>query len=420
MANIFGKEYRFVSELPELFAQWDLTKNDGIDPSKIPVRSLQRYWFRCPKCGHSQFTSPFNKTQHRKVGGCRACNGQTVCNYDASNSFGKVYPNLVQYWDYDKNKDTPFDVTSGSGHKRWFKCRTCGTSHIVPVYLFPQIDGCIHCIHHISSSFGEFAIAFYFRKCGFNVIQNDREMLNGLELDVVVPDLKLAVEYDGSVWHSLTAHKNRDVEKFNRCQKLGYRLFRVVELASRDEIDKDRMRLSCDWYTSFRTTNTRCVLDAAINELMREAGFSPDVDTDRDHDKIEANRLKRRIDDSITNDNRLSCLWDYERNGISPDLVHRGCSSARYWFKCPRCGQPWFTTPAHASDRGGCKLCHPRSGHRLMREYTLPDMRLVREWDSAYQAEKAYGFPIGATRRAAQCQSKQNPHVYMGRYWEFV
>ena len=418
MVNILGKSVRFVSELPELFAQWDRVKNVGIDPANVPVRSMMKYWFRCPECGHSQWTSPFNKTLHRKVGGCRACNGQTVCNYDAGNSFGKVYPNLVQYWDFEKNRDTPLDVTSGSAKKRWFKCRTCGVSHEVPVYVFPMLEGCAKCRLIASTSFGEFAVAYYIKKCGHDVIHNDRVLLDGLELDIVVPDMKIAIEYDGYFWHS--NKEERDIEKHRRCNQLGYKLFRVVELSTHDCVDDHIMGNTCDWYVTFRSCPRRNVFNAPINALLEEVGLSTDVDVERDCLVIDTPRRIGTIERSVANDKRLSSLWDYERNAVKPESVSRMCSSTRYWFKCPRCGRSWHAVPSDVQVSRGCNMCHPRSGHRHVKEFALPDMTLVKEWESAYRAEKAYNLPVGSVRRAAKGKNRKHPRIYAGRYWEFV
>ena len=64
------------------------------------------------------------------------------------------------------------------------------------------------------------------------VIMHDKLLMrNGKELDLVVPDYKLAIEYDGLVWHSekYGADRYYHVNKTNACEAIGYRLLHIYE-----------------------------------------------------------------------------------------------------------------------------------------------------------------------------------------------
>ena len=61
------------------------------------------------------------------------------------------------------------------------------------------------------------------------VLENDRELLNGWELDVYLPELKLAFEYNGDFWHSILEKRDRDVQKIIRCHAKGVELFHIWE-----------------------------------------------------------------------------------------------------------------------------------------------------------------------------------------------
>lgn len=63
-----------------------------------------------------------------------------------------------------------------------------------------------------------------------NTIIGDRAMLKGKELDIVLPDLKLAFEYNGSYWHSSAkVDKNYHINKTNAVEALGFQLIHVYE-----------------------------------------------------------------------------------------------------------------------------------------------------------------------------------------------
>lgn len=61
------------------------------------------------------------------------------------------------------------------------------------------------------------------------IIQNDRETLGGLELDIWFPELKLGIEYDGDFWHNLPDMIERDKLKDRLCKEHGILLIRVKE-----------------------------------------------------------------------------------------------------------------------------------------------------------------------------------------------
>ena len=64
-----------------------------------------------------------------------------------------------------------------------------------------------------------------------SIIENDKELISPLELDIVVPDKKIAIEFDGVYWHSVQAGKdeNYHLNKTNLCNEKGYRLLHIFE-----------------------------------------------------------------------------------------------------------------------------------------------------------------------------------------------
>lgn len=68
-----------------------------------------------------------------------------------------------------------------------------------------------------------------------NIILHDRSILNGKELDIYIPDKKLAIEFNGNFWHSseykdIGYHQNKTIE----CAKKNIRLIHVFEYEWRD------------------------------------------------------------------------------------------------------------------------------------------------------------------------------------------
>lgn len=69
------------------------------------------------------------------------------------------------------------------------------------------------------------------------IIENDRKILKGKELDIYFPDLKIAIEYDGLYYHSEEhCDKNYHLNKTEKCEKLGIQLIHIFS----DEWDNKR------------------------------------------------------------------------------------------------------------------------------------------------------------------------------------
>ena len=92
--------------------------------------------------------------------------------------------------------------------------------------------GCPKCANSVSKNEQE----IYEYCCGIvgkeKVKQRDRMVLNGRrELDIYVPSLKLAIEYNGILWHSEKYKKDKfyHLKKLEDCEKKGITLIQIFE-----------------------------------------------------------------------------------------------------------------------------------------------------------------------------------------------
>ena len=69
------------------------------------------------------------------------------------------------------------------------------------------------------------------------IIENSRSIIKPLELDIYLPDLKLAIEFNGTFWHSQEANKPKDyhLTKSLLCREQGIRLIHIYEFEDIDE-----------------------------------------------------------------------------------------------------------------------------------------------------------------------------------------
>lgn len=64
-----------------------------------------------------------------------------------------------------------------------------------------------------------------------NVERNDRSVLDGREIDIYIPSMKIGIEYNGVIWHSEKFGKGREyhLDKLNGCRDKGVKLIQVFE-----------------------------------------------------------------------------------------------------------------------------------------------------------------------------------------------
>lgn len=98
--------------------EYDYTKNPIKDINNIILmdKKIKYYWL-CP-LGHS-YEMTMNKRYYYKYN-CLICSGKIVL--PGYNDLESQNPDVLQYWDYEKNDIAPNEITATSGKKAWWKC----------------------------------------------------------------------------------------------------------------------------------------------------------------------------------------------------------------------------------------------------------------------------------------------------------
>lgn len=152
---------------------------------------------------------------------------------------------------YDRpNFDMRFYLDNYSrGYEFEFVCKKCGN-----LFRSQHYDGfhdkCPKCYPRTASvserEIGDFVKSIY----SGNVVFNTKRIISPNELDIYMPDLKLAIEYDGLYWHAFEnvnkshGNKNYHLDKTNACEEKGVRLIHIFEDEWRNkrEIVESRLR----------------------------------------------------------------------------------------------------------------------------------------------------------------------------------
>lgn len=104
-------------KFPHLREQWDFEKNTVDFESVFTTISTKIYW-KCPDCLGTSKSSIVKKIQQKRCSFC--ANKKLLIGF---NDLATAYPELLDEWDYKKNKISPSEILSNSGVVVWWNCR---------------------------------------------------------------------------------------------------------------------------------------------------------------------------------------------------------------------------------------------------------------------------------------------------------
>ena len=133
---------------------------------------------------------------------------------------------------FDDNEfvDYNFELTQYT-----LNCNKCGNSYIIPMGLYNERrrfgnETCTNCSPIGVCSISRYEIELTDKLRNFDIISNDRKILNGKELDVYIPSNNLAIEINGLYWHSdVFKDKDYHINKTKLCQSKGVKLIHIFE-----------------------------------------------------------------------------------------------------------------------------------------------------------------------------------------------
>lgn len=122
--------------------------------------------------------------------------------------------------------------------KNYYYKLICKNGHIFEIskssiYLKKKdkIELCNHCNDYIGSN-GEQEVYNYISSIykGY-IYRSNRKLIKPFEIDIILEDIKLCIEFNGDYWHSekIVDNKYYHLNKLNSCLSQGYRLIQIRE-----------------------------------------------------------------------------------------------------------------------------------------------------------------------------------------------
>ena len=384
-----GDDNNLLVLFPDVAAEWDIKKNKPDKPEHFTHGSTKQAWWTC-KNYHSYRVSINQRTSGR---GCPFCAGKRV---SSQNSLIILYPKISKEWHPTKNGSArPDDFTHGSRKTVWWLCSK-GHEYKAAIKGRTSGRGCPQCSHHTSSP--EIRI-FTELKSIFKNVKN-RYRLDGVEADIFIPDIRVAIEYDGSYFHKNKIDLDKKKNDFFTLKSI--KLIRVRHhplrpiskydvIVKKDELTKNDLN---ELMKSLRPVVTK-QLKGSIEKYIKRKSF------------LNENGFREYISyfPSPFPEKTLDVLfpmvakeWDIEKNiPLMPSNFSPGSHQVVWWL-CSKGHEYKAAIKGRASGRG-CPYC---SGNKVGSDNNLLALfpNIAAEWDyEKNKPDKPEHFTHGSKRK---------------------
>lgn len=359
---------------PELSKEWDYELNNPTKPSDVFSNSNKQYFWRC-SAGHSYKSSISSRMRGR---GCPYCAGRKVLL--GFNDLQTTSPLLANEWHPTLNLPLlPQTVTSGSDKKAWWVCKK---NHVWEATISSRNrgNGCPECAKGMQTSLPEKAIFFYTKKHFPDAVSNVHfPWLQKMELDIFIPSLAIAIEYDGDFWHQ---DIQKDIFKDRLCYEHNIHLIRIREpnCPEYEHIYSHHIGTKAAHANIEYLKETLSNLFEYLNKnFQKNIHFTFNIQEDYSFILQEARTLEQHNSISYTHPHLLD-EWNNNKNGtLSPYMFSSG-SQQKVWWKCKE-NHEWQASISSRTKGSNCPYCTGRYILSGYNDFETIHPEFLPEWD---------------------------------------
>ena len=367
----------------KLLKDWDYEKNSFL-PSEVTNYSAQYVFWKCHVCGYEWKAKVSNRTHGR---GCPCCGRKVVV--PGVTDLATTHPDIAKEWHPTKNGDLkPTDVLYGSRKMIWW---LCPVGHEYQANLLDRAKktgwngtNCPICNSRKQTSFREQAIYYYVKKLYPETLSRFKpEGFGKFELDIYIPEIRFAIEYDGAAWHKNSGFE-REERKFQLCQKNNIKLIRIKE-----QMPNELEPFLANEILSFDDFESEEGFTQVIHGVLQRIDFRGfyrmhPIDVDLHRDRFEIMRYATEIKHSFAEANpEKAKQWHPTKNGTLKPTMFKPKSNFLAWWLCSDCGAEY----EDKINGGGCPFCKDKylsSRHRMnavKKNGAISNPLLLKEWD---------------------------------------
>ena len=342
-----------ISEIPQLNEEFHPTKNGRKTPNDYTFGSgVQLFWL-C-KNGHEFQNSPNQRTYYGQ--NCPYCSGRRVT---PENNLEVCFPEISSEWDYEKNGSlTPSMVHPKSMKRVYFKCKLNHSYKTRIQDRTQKQSDCPKCSNKTSRP--EFRV---FSEIKFIFPESlHRSKIKKTEVDILVPSIRVGIEYDGYYYHE--GKEDRDTQKNEFLKRNGFHLIRLRQEPLKKISENDVLH-----------PKRKYLLKTDLNDIFLKILKLVDLSQDQKnsiHNYVNQNNFQngehfqtysrrpnipKGRDSFLHTHPEFSQFWDYEKNHpLKPEYFTYGSNVEVYW-RCNR-GHSYKSSIDKKGIRGrGCPIC---------------------------------------------------------------
>lgn len=357
---------------PSLASEWHPTRNSTLRPSEVSEGSGQKVWWLCAN-GHEWQAVISSRTNGRGCPTCGNVQKKVTFTKNRISQIGSLLdnnPEIAAEWHPTKNGELlPSQVLPNSNQKVWWKCKKGHEWKAVIQHRNKGI-GCPHCANELQTSFPEQVLFFYFSK--ITRTENRFLLSPRTEIDVYLPNLNIAIEYDGIRFHGSEKAQAKEARKNKQLSEKGITLFRVKETEVKENVSDTENVIYCHYSANFAYLNDVVQKLLARINAITNSNYIIDVDVDRDRAIIYTQYIEMEKANSLLAVRPdIASEWHPTKNhDLQPSHVTPH-SNKVVWWKCVN-GHEWESSVNNRTNRNGCPFC---SNKKVLSGYN--DLRTI-------------------------------------------
>ena len=315
------------------------------------TKATDRVQVRCKVCGKEWSPKAYSLSQGKGCPHCSAINGAKVSSgktrLKTESEFRQQLlesDNTIVVLDDYVNTHTPVKC----------KCLRCGNIWTARPYSLLQGHGCPRCVKSGTSFMEQFILeCFRFALGKEKVLSRDRTAI-GMELDIYIPSLKVAIEPGN--WNLHKRNIDRDYQKRYKSIEQGITLYTIYDMFPSET--KPPFCSNCITFDFDLNKADHKYLRELVYDLFEELNINKSF-SDVELEEIE--RLSKEASKCMTTDEFVSRM-----EAVNPDIQIMGSyetSNKRINVRCKQCGYEWAAVPSSLLSGDGCRKCGTIKAH---------------------------------------------------------